>query len=105
MRHVLGVVMLALTLAGPVALAGDKAAPPTQNAAPKEDDTLAVKRGETKVVAFSEITRVAVGDPEIADVEVDGSNKLRVKGVSEGKTTLLVWTKDKARHSYLIDVK
>ena len=68
-------------------------------------DTLTIKRGETKVFMFSDISRVAVGDPEIADVEVEGANKLRIKGGTTGKTTLLVWTTDKARRSYLIDVK
>jgi pilus assembly protein CpaC len=105
MRHVLGVVMLALALVGPGALAKDPAVPSTQNVAPKEGDTLTIKRGETKTVAFQDITRVAVGDPEIADIEVNGPNKLVVKGGTEGKTTLLVWTKDKKRHAFLIDVK
>lgn len=105
MRHVLGVVVVALALVGPVALAKDQATPPAQDAAPKAGDTLTIKRGETKVFVFTEISRVAVGDPEIADIETEGTNKLRVKGVSEGKTTLLVWTTDKARRSYLIDVK
>ena len=48
---------------------------------------------------------MAVGDPEIADIEVLGSQSLRIKGGEEGKTTLLVWTADKARRSYLIDVR
>lgn len=105
MRRVFGAVMVALVLAGPVALAGDKAAPPAQNASPKEGDTLTIKKGETKTYAFEGITRVAVGDPEIADIQVNGPDKLTVKGGSEGKTTLLVWTEDKKRHSFLIDVK
>jgi pilus assembly protein CpaC len=105
MRNVLGVVLVALSLAGPGALAQGKAEAPTQQSSPKEGDTLALKKGETKTLVFSGVTRVAVGDPEIADVEVKGPDTLIIKGGTEGKTTLLVWTKDKARRSYLIDVK
>jgi pilus assembly protein CpaC len=97
--------MVALVLAGPVALAEDKAAPPAQSASPKEGDTLAIKKGETKTLVFKGVTRVAVGDPEIADIEVSATDTLSIKGSSEGKTTLLVWTQDKKRHSFLIDVK
>ena len=105
MRNVLGMVMVALALAGPAALAKDKAAPPVPQAAPKEGDTLKLKRGETKAFLFPGVTRVAVGDPEIADIEVAQSGTLVVKGGEQGKTTLLVWTADKARHSYLVDVR
>jgi pilus assembly protein CpaC len=105
MRNVLGALMVTLLLAGPGVLAQGKAEVPTQQATPKEGDTLALKKGETKTFVFSGVTRVAVGDPEIADIEVKGTDTLLIKGASEGKTTLLVWTKDKARRSYLIDVK
>lgn len=105
MRHVFGVVMVALALAGPGALAKDKAASPPQNVAPNAGDTLTLKRGETKTLVFPGVTRVAVGDPEIADIEVASPDTLIVKGGLEGKTTLLVWMEDKARRSYLIHVK
>ncbi len=105
MRRVFGAVMVALALAGTGALAEDKAAPPAQSASPKEGDTLTIKKGETKTFVFTNVTRVAVGDPEIADIEVNATDKLTVKGSSKGKTTLLVWTGDKKRHSFLIDVQ
>jgi pilus assembly protein CpaC len=105
MRNIFGVVLVALVLSGPGALAEDKAAPSTRKASPKEDETLTLKRGETKRFTFPGVTRVAVGDPEIADITVDAADTLTVKGGSEGKTTLLVWTADKARRSYLIHVK
>ncbi len=105
MRNVVGVGVLALVLAGPAALAKDKAAPAPQQVAPKDGETLTLKRGETKAFTFPGVTRVAVGDPEIADITVDAADTLTVKGGSEGKTTLLVWTADKARRSYLIEVK
>ena len=105
MRNVFGVGVLALMLAGPGALAKDKVAPSPQQVTPKEGETMTLKRGETKSFTFPGVTRVAVGDPEIADITMDSADTLRVKGGEQGKTTLLVWTSDKARRSYLIEVK
>jgi Flp pilus assembly secretin CpaC len=40
------------------------------------------------------VTRVAVGDPATADIEVAGGGVLRVKALQAGGTTLLVWTSE-----------
>ena len=58
MRNVFGVAVLALVLAGPGALAKDKAAPSPQQVTPKEDETLTLKRGETKSFTFPGVTSV-----------------------------------------------
>jgi pilus assembly protein CpaC len=38
------------------------------------------------------ITRLAVGDPKIADVQVNGNQAFLLTGVSQGATTLMIWT-------------
>ncbi|KTC63079.1 secretin [Pseudomonas fluorescens ABAC62] len=38
------------------------------------------------------ITRLAIGDPKIADVRVNGDRSFLLTGVSSGATSLLVWT-------------
>ncbi|MFA0996288.1 MULTISPECIES: type II and III secretion system protein family protein [Pseudomonas syringae group] len=38
------------------------------------------------------ITRIAVGDPKIADVHVNGSDGFLLTGVAQGTTSLMVWT-------------
>lgn len=49
------------------------------------------------------ITRMAVADPEVADVVVLAEGELRVLGVKPGRTQLDVWSGGK-RHSFLIEV-
>jgi hypothetical protein len=49
-------------------------------------------------------TRVAVADPSLVDIVAD-EDRLHLVGLRPGVTTLLVWTQDKARHSFLITVK
>jgi Flp pilus assembly secretin CpaC len=66
--------------------------------------TLRVKQGETKVLSVPNVTRVAVGDPAIADIEVGGAGSLRVKARGVGETTLLVWTPE-GRQEYSVRVE
>lgn len=51
------------------------------------------------------IKRIAVGDPEVADVKTVGSSEVLVLGVAEGQTTLLIWLENGTRLSYLIKVR
>src|SRR5690606_12934762 len=46
------------------------------------------------------IQRIAVGNPEIADVRPLGDGEILVVGVREGRTTLLVWRASGARDSH-----
>ena len=38
------------------------------------------------------ITRLAIGDPKIADVHANGSSSFLLTGVAPGATSLMVWT-------------
>ena len=38
------------------------------------------------------ITRIAVGDPKIADVRVNGNQAFLLTGMGAGATSLMVWT-------------
>jgi pilus assembly protein CpaC len=106
MRNVVGAVLVALALVGPgVSAAKDKPQAAGKTATPKEGEAFTLKKGETKTLSFPGLTRVAVGDPEIADVVTGSGDTLRVKGGTPGKTTLLVWAAGGARKSYLIEVK
>ncbi len=51
------------------------------------------------------IKRIAVGDPEVADVKTVGTSEVLVLGVAEGQTTLLIWLENGTRLSYLIKVR
>lgn len=67
---------------------------------------LAIAVGNTEELTLpQDISRLAVGDPSVADISVEGQRTVRVVGVNPGKTTLLVWLSDGARESRLIDVQ
>lgn len=71
----------------------------------QEGGPLPLGVGTQKVITVPGIQRVAVGDPNIADVRTIGNNQLLIIGSSEGKTTLLVWKTSGQRISYLISVR
>ena len=50
------------------------------------------------------LERVAIGDPDIADVKTLGDGELLLVGSSIGDTTLLAWTCDGLRHSYNVRI-
>jgi serine/threonine-protein kinase len=60
--------------------------------------------GKMETLEFSCLARVAVGDPNIADVKTLGEGQLLVLGAAAGETTLLVWDCDGHRHSFTIRV-
>lgn len=51
------------------------------------------------------IQRIAVGNPDVADVQPLGSSEVLITGVDEGRTTLLIWRRGESRLSYIIDVR
>lgn len=69
------------------------------------DGVLRVKVGEEKVLTAESLTRIAVGDPTIADIKALSDSQVLIRGASPGKTTMLVWSTDGKRVSYLIDVR
>ncbi len=61
--------------------------------------------GTQKVLTVPGISRIAVGDPSVADVKTIGKNQVLVVGAGEGKTTLLIWQGTGHRTSYAVSVK
>jgi len=60
---------------------------------------------QARVLQIAGISRVAIGDPAIADIKTVGTDELVITGVGTGKTTLLVWTSDGGRHDSVIEVR
>ncbi|MBZ4402043.1 pilus assembly protein N-terminal domain-containing protein [Myxococcus sp. MISCRS1] len=71
----------------------------------QEGTTFSLGVGAQKVLNIPGLSKVALGDPSIADVKTLGSGQLLVTGQAEGKTTLLIWKSTGQRTSYLINVR
>ncbi|MCE9672465.1 pilus assembly protein N-terminal domain-containing protein [Myxococcus stipitatus] len=61
--------------------------------------------GAQKVLTIPGLSKVALGDPSIAEVKTLGSGQLLITGQAEGKTTLLVWKSTGQRVSYTVAVR
>ncbi|MCP3161790.1 type II and III secretion system protein family protein [Myxococcus qinghaiensis] len=61
--------------------------------------------GAQKVLTIPGLSKVALGDPAIAEVKTLGSGQLLITGQAEGKTTLLIWKTTGQRVSYLVNVR
>lgn len=96
-----------LTLALAVALGGlGLVLPAAQADAPVQGHVISLHVGGSADVSQAKLSRVAVGDPSVADIRVTGGDHLRVIAVDTGKTTLLVWSEGNGEPtSYVIDVK
>src|SRR5258708_16407676 len=71
-----------------------------------EGGTISLGVGQQKVIQGANVARIAIGEPDVADVkQVGGGNELLITGVGEGRTSLLVWRNNDARPSYLIVVR
>ncbi|MGZ6124780.1 MAG: pilus assembly protein N-terminal domain-containing protein, partial [Myxococcales bacterium] len=67
---------------------------------------IALGVGQQKILQLADVSRVAIGDPEIADVkQVGGGGELLITGVGEGRTSLLVWRRNRGRLGYLVTVR
>jgi pilus assembly protein CpaC len=90
---------------GPVALVGlllAGAPSPTQ----PEGGVISLGVGQQKIIQLGSVARVAIGEPEVADVkQVGGGSELLITGVGEGRTSLLVWRTNDTRLSYLVVVR
>lgn len=70
------------------------------------ESTIHLGVGTQKVLKIrGGIHRIAVGNPEIADVRPLGEGEILVVGVREGRTTLLVWRANGAQDSHLLVVR
>jgi pilus assembly protein CpaC len=82
------------------------ASPAARAQAAGDGSTISLGVGQQKTISVSNVQRVAIGDPEIADVkQVGGGSELILTGVGEGRTSLLVWRANDSRISYLIVVR
>ena len=71
-----------------------------------EGGTISLGVGQQKVIQVANVARVAIGEPDVADVkQVGGGNELLITGVGEGRTSLLVWRNNDTRLSYVIVVR
>lgn len=71
----------------------------------QEGTLIALGVGTQKVITVPGISRIAVGDPAVADVKTIGNNQVLIIGAGEGKTTLLIWKGSGQRVSYLVTVR
>lgn len=72
-------------------------------AAAAAENTLAVAVNQSRVLNFSAVERVAVANPEIADVLVVSGVEVLLVGKAPGLTTLHIWAGG-SRYSYLVEV-
>ena len=63
---------------------------------------VSVKVGGKKVLNVTGVERVAVGNPDVADIRVEGKS-IEVTGRSPGTTTVQVW-RNGQRESYAVTV-
>lgn len=87
----------ALLLAATVLLAA-----PSQASLPNAP-TIVLKKDELRRIPAPGLTRLATAAPEIVEVRPRGS-EIELRGVRDGRTTLLLWFADGQRLSYLLQV-
>ncbi len=76
--------------------------PPALEAQVSQEIVLPV--GNSRVVSTAGVTRLAVGSPDVADVQVISPSEVVVHAISPGSTTLFVWDQGTGRSSYTIRV-
>ncbi|MBN8230094.1 pilus assembly protein N-terminal domain-containing protein [Corallococcus macrosporus] len=72
--------------------------------APAADETLTLKKGAKQVLTVPGLSRVALGDPSVADVRTTGKDGVELSALAKGTTTLIVWGGDGKRRTYRIVV-
>ena len=70
-----------------------------------DSNSIALGVGTQKIISVGNISRIALGDPSVADVKAIGSNQILIVGSAEGKTTLIIWRSNGQRLNYLISVR
>lgn len=81
--------LVALTLVGTPVFAEEAKPDPAAQVA--GETTLTLKKGGHQKLNVPGLVRVAVGDPDVADIKTEGKGVLKVTGVKAGETTLLTW--------------
>ena len=73
---------------------------------PTESKSVSLVPGGYTVVFFeADLVRVALGDPSIADIQLQGSRNVRIEGLEVGKTTVLAWFAGGGRATVTVEVK
>ena len=73
--------------------------------AQSDGGNISIGVGQQKVIQVGNVARVAIGDPEVADVKQVGGGDLLITGINEGRTSLLVWKTNDSRVSYAVVVR
>ncbi|MCY1023756.1 pilus assembly protein N-terminal domain-containing protein [Pyxidicoccus sp. MSG2] len=108
MHHGMKLALVALTLVGTPVLSAEEAKPAkaAETAPAATEGTIVLKKGGQKDLRVPGMVRVAIDEPEIADVDAPGKDVLRLTGAKAGETDLLVWSgKENKRSTYHIVVR
>src|ERR1700730_2973112 len=74
--------------------------------AQREGGVISLGVGQQKILQLGNVARVAIGEPEVADVkQVGSSGALLLTGIGAGRASLLVWRKNDTRLSYVVLVR
>ncbi|WP_342377716.1 pilus assembly protein N-terminal domain-containing protein [Myxococcus stipitatus] len=68
------------------------------------EERIELKVGAHHVLTVKGLNKVALGDPETAEVKTLGAGKLDIEGKAEGTTQLLVWSAGGKREAYTVVV-
>ncbi|NVJ25837.1 MULTISPECIES: pilus assembly protein N-terminal domain-containing protein [Myxococcus] len=68
------------------------------------EERIELKAGEQRVLDMEGLSRLALGDPETAEVKTLGKGKIEVTGKVAGTTTMLVWKRNGERLAYTVVV-
>lgn len=88
-------VFAAVLLAAAALVAGDVEAQP---------QAVQVKVGGKTAVTVANISRVAVGDPEVADIRVARAGEVEITGRASGTTQMHVWKADGQKVTFTVTV-
>ncbi len=107
LRQGIKTIILALIVCGMVVLPAG--AESQENAAEQAQveftgNRIAVAVNSSQILRSYGVQRVAVANPEIADVMVVSGNEIMVVGKAPGRTTLHVWSNWNDRTSYVVEV-
>jgi Flp pilus assembly secretin CpaC len=69
------------------------------------DQHLVLGAGEVRRLQFSGINRVAVADPSVVDLRVEGNNELELVARAAGETSVLVWRAGQPRYTMRVTVR
>jgi len=71
----------------------------------QEGSSITIAVGQQQVLTVKQISRVSIGDPNLADVKaLPTDNQILLTGLKKGRTTLIVWLSTGKRISYMITI-